>query len=129
MKQSELRLGNYATDNIQTGIITVFNNDTCVLKHKSGIVKCKVSNLNSIPLTEEWLLKFGFITFDSKQIYNEWFLNFDGILKYKIFHSKYTGVEEFTMPHSDKPIKLKHVHQLQNLYFALTGEELTFKSE
>ena len=25
-------------------------------------------------------------------------------------------------------IKLKYVHQLQNLHFALTGEELTFKS-
>ena len=25
--------------------------------------------------------------------------------------------------------RVKHIHQLQNLYFALTGEELTFKSE
>ena len=73
------------------------------------------------------MFKFGFITWDSKQIYNEWWLNFDGVWKYKIFHSKYTGVETFTMPHGDKPIKLKSVHQLQNLYFALTGEELALK--
>jgi hypothetical protein len=26
-------------------------------------------------------------------------------------------------------INIDYVHQLQNLYFALTGEELTFKSE
>ena len=27
----------------------------------------------------------------------------------------------------DKNINIKYVHQLQNLYFALTGEELTIK--
>jgi hypothetical protein len=26
-------------------------------------------------------------------------------------------------------VDIMYVHQLQNLYFALTGEELTFKSE
>ena len=34
------------------------------------------------------------------------------------------NVEEFT-----QTPEIIYVHQLQNLYFALTGEELTFKSE
>ena len=121
MKTQELRIGNL----IQQGEITMISNSNVWIDDDIFLT----DEIEPIPLTEEWLLKFGFITFDSKQIYNEWFLNFDGILKYKIFHSKYTGVEEFTMPHSDKPIKLKHVHQLQNLYFALTGEELIIKNK
>lgn len=118
---NELRIGNFYDDN---GVFKKASPSTI-----EEVWNAPRSWFKPISLTDEWLLKFGFITFDSKQIYNEWFLNFDGVLKYKIFHSKYTGVETFTMPHGDKPIKLKSVHQLQNLYFALTGEELTFKSE
>jgi hypothetical protein len=40
-------------------------------------------------------------------------------------------VEKGTHPRADESIvtlkSIKHVHQLQNLYFALTGEELTLK--
>jgi hypothetical protein len=73
--------------------------------------------IEPIPLTEEWLLRFGFkknragcsmkglkITFDSDE---------------KIFWVDYnfTGTCE-----------LRYVHQLQNIYFALTGNELKSKT-
>lgn len=76
-----------------------------------------------IPLTEEWLLKFGFRMEKGADFFYckrtkmpnvtlEVNLNFRVILfdrKRKVFTDiKYT----------------KYVHQLQNLYFALTGEEL-----
>jgi hypothetical protein len=66
-----------------------------------------------IPLTEEWLLKLGFIKHVSQSIWytlnkvDVWF--FDG---------KYVN---------DIDVEIKYVHQLQNLYFALTNEELTMK--
>lgn len=73
-----------------------------------------------LPLTEEWLIKFGF-----KKPAHSW--NGD------IFHL--TEWDEFPLNWAvamDKNgailvLKLKYVHQLQNLYFALTGEELTIK--
>ena len=76
-----------------------------------------------IPLTEEWLVKFGFEK--SKQPNGTIFYGqrsvFFRITKHPnrddIFH---LFGYEFT-------VVLEYVHQLQNLYFALTGEELTIK--
>jgi hypothetical protein len=71
-----------------------------------------------ILLTEEWLLKFGFNT-------TQWD-NFNS-------HRLMIGNNDYTIViYSDGnceigdvvTCKIKYVHQLQNLYFALTGEEL-----
>ncbi len=123
MKVNQLRIGNYVTDSIQTGAITVFNNDACVLKHKSGIVKCRISDLSPIPLTEEWLLKFGFkksnvYCFGNHKLIIESLMGDRHSCRYRINPDESIWISE-----------LHYVHQLQNLYFALTGEELTFKSE
>ena len=67
-----------------------------------------------IPLTEEWLVKFGFEE-NSTSFTNS--IAYPCIVKLKnqsncIFYNS---------------LQIKHVHQLQNLYFALTNEELTIK--
>lgn len=127
MEANELRIGNYATDSIQTGAITVFNNDACVLKHKSGIVKCRISDLSPVPLTEEWLFKFGFIR--HHRDYSNGIIYIKNVpdntkFEWGVYPNKLgSGIQ------IKNRILLHSVHQLQNLYFALTGEELTFKSE
>ena len=77
------------------------------------------TDFRPIKLTEEWLLKFGFV-------------------KKEIGYSKLTEMEQcflisFGKHTSVNGIKfnneIKTVHQLQNLYFSLTGEELTQVSE
>jgi len=77
---------------------------------------CRDLDIDPIPLTEEWLLKFGFVKHKTTDIYptfaKQMFNWNDGIL-YIIGYG--------FMNH------IKHVHQLQNLYFALTGEELVVK--
>lgn len=76
-------------------------------------------NYNSyepIPLTEEWLLKFGFEKIGGWDDY-------EGYIKDEVeiaLNEKYP-FENYLQK------ELKHVHQLQNLYFALTGKELTIK--
>ena len=76
-----------------------------------------------IPLTEEWLLKFGF----EKIIDNEFTLRYD--LK------KDSRFDYFFPKHNLKTFGLrfqgstffdvvKYVHQLQNIYFCLCGKEL-----
>ena len=142
MEANELRIGNYATDSIQTGAITVFNNDACVLKHKSGIVKCRISDLSPVPITKEWLLKFGFKAWDNKETiyalerdideYNNTCFRFWFQSDKLIFDYIQNEVHPTESVFDDKNIirlDIQHVHQLQNLYFALTNEELTFKSE
>jgi len=74
-----------------------------------------VNNVESvipIPLTNDWMIKFGFELFP-------W-----GFVKNKLrisFNSK----TEFRYISDNISIQIKSVHQLQNLYFALTGDELT----
>ena len=122
MKANELRIGNWYVHPMTP---TKAPSKMLDIDFISGFTE----QFKPIPLTEEWLLKFGYKHFQSEHIYSEWALVIDGILKYKIFQSSYTGVETFTFPNSNKPVTLKHVHQLQNLYFALTGNELTIKEQ
>jgi len=75
-------------------------------------VKWSVKAIKPIPLTEEWLTKFGFKKDDG-------FFNKDGVWLTPDFGLD--GINPF------KPIK--YVHQLQNLFFAITGEELTLENE
>lgn len=84
--------------------------------------------LMPIPLTEEWLAKFGFKRHDEEDC--------NGYLAYRPSTAhfsvrlfiNYTG--HVCAHYSGTAISTNHpqyVHQLQNLYFALTGEELTIK--
>ena len=66
-----------------------------------------------IPLTEEWLLKFGFKKDKVDETYYK--DNFEIMLP-NFFQYKISLISDALV---------KHVHQLQNLYFALTGQELT----
>tara|TARA_R110000803_G_scaffold490_8_gene1694 strand:+ start:357 stop:683 length:327 start_codon:yes stop_codon:yes gene_type:complete len=69
-----------------------------------------------IPITEEWLLRLG----ADKSLYNH-YLDFGYFDIYKLNDVWYVEKEGVTL------CELKHVHQLQNLYFALTNEELKLK--
>jgi hypothetical protein len=70
-----------------------------------------------IPLTEEWLVKLGATKFPSGK--NKWQIGDKStrLLEYLDCRQVFIDVASST--------ELKHVHQLQNLYFALTGEELS----
>jgi hypothetical protein len=76
------------------------------------------SECEPIPLTEEWLLKFGF----TETIKDSWYSK--SIINKLTFHISISGLVAID---NDKPIKaIEYVHQLQNLYFALTGTELEY---
>ncbi len=84
-----------------------------------------------IDLTEEWLVNFGFVIDDSQYgiAWNnghEWHSIYlvpyeNGIASVIKTHG--VGTERNIM----NLCEIKYVHQLQNLYFALTGEELKIK--
>jgi hypothetical protein len=69
-----------------------------------------------IPLTEEWLLKFGFIKTD----YDNFKYYHKGLFQIK------HGIKSYWYQSGDLPVKIEYVHQLQNIYFYLVGEELTY---
>ena len=67
-----------------------------------------------IELTEEWLLKFGFKRFPWGLVKDNLLFKDDLKCSYLILQVG-NGFE----------VKVKYVHELQNLYFALTQRELT----
>ena len=73
-----------------------------------------------IPLTEEWLVKLGGIKPDGLFY---WLGDSDNAITIRV---KSNGSFWFNASNPAMVIKTKieHVHQLQNLYFALVGEEL-----
>jgi hypothetical protein len=85
----------------------------------AGIAECTINleDVKPIPLTEEWLFKFGFEYSD---------LNGDsGLWKIPPFQI-YGKYNQFIY---DYRLDVNYVHQLQNLYFALTGQELNQNEE
>jgi hypothetical protein len=132
--KNELRIGNFINCVFSTRHCEVVEITTDDLKLKNGYAD--YSQIEPIPLTEEWLLKFGF---EKEYFYGDdakfiwWQLNDFGL---EIFNTNKeqgrTSIESkdvgfFYEPMYMDYIEIKHVHQLQNLYFALTGEELTLK--
>jgi hypothetical protein len=118
---NELRIGNWIQDGNEFEQITI-DHLNCLY---SG--RCEY---DPIPLTEEWLLKFGFeykveelgVRFYEIQIGISFIsLSIEGHFNINSGESYWYMDRDFKAP--------KYVHQLQNLYFALTGEELTIKNK
>lgn len=122
VKASELRIGNYVKQGdeiiewnwslLADGVNTLFNAAGSEL------------SVDPIPLNEKWIRQFGYYTeitgkgteVESIPFYsNDSFLTLD----WKTLEPSWEGIE--------LNIKLEFVHQLQNLYFSLTREELQIK--
>jgi hypothetical protein len=121
MKANELRLNNYVYDNESQDVIQIERGEHIEY----------ISLYDPIPLTEEWLLKFGFEICGYNQLswrHTEHIKNFelDGINWADADYPEY----QFLIYNIGNDIfRIHYVHQLQNLYFALTGEELKLKED
>ena len=128
MKANELRLGNYIQFNdtpIANGIYSVMAiKDDLIVAENGGAAY--LNEVEPIPLTEEWLTRFGFELPAHTWIGDKFHLTEYGT------GSKHPngGVWVVAMNKNNAIIsELKYVHSLQNLHFALTGEELTLIDE
>lgn len=137
MKENELRIGNLVQS--YADIITVEYVDKRFIKGVFNRVdiyntSIAVKNVNPIPLTEEWLLKFGFEKVEysderhgfgneyNLKVNEDMFFNYSDDFSLCIYRSKESMKNEIgIIPEWDA---IKHVHQLQNLYYSLTGKEI-----
>ncbi len=123
MKASELRIGNWIDEQgIENQVTDLTWRHGEFETNGTMLVECE-----PIPLTEEWLERFGF-----EQHHDDCS---NGVMYIKDIFSeqpKTWGVYPNEVGSGiviKDSIKLEHVHQLQNLYFALTGEELKQNKE
>ena len=125
MKAEELRIGNYVT-------ITPHSKEDVLQLNQSEMESLYIfknwDRLQPIPLTEEWLKMFGANCIGAKG----W--NFISVNKadtsYIYFNPNGIGlaIDNGTTENAIE-VEIKYVHQLQNLYFALTNTELTIKTK
>jgi hypothetical protein len=117
IQSSELRMNNY-----------VYSSDFVIKSYSpQGLFNLMkniddgYNNIKPIPLTEQWLIDFGF----KNVSLGEWEKG-DIILD-----NEYTdkGIWNIVEDSQCLNINVKHVHQLQNLYFALTNKELNYESK
>ena len=119
MKAQELRIGNFVK----------YRNDIAKIDLEDFKLMCEFPTSHSswkpIPLTEDWLLRFGFEV-EVKTAYSTGLPVDFNIYKKGSF--KFNEIQGnwwvYGVLVKKQPL---YVHKLQNLYFALTGEELTIK--
>jgi hypothetical protein len=119
----ELRIGNLLAPlgfDVSTCIVTGVSNDGIFVDGVPGMRLLDYSEVEPITITPEWLERLGFEKIEHRiegTIYKKNWLRFTG----------YGAVTDWR----GGAISSEHViyiHQLQNLYHALTGEELTIKT-
>lgn len=126
MKAQDLRIGNLVNVLGETRVVKSIDRFGISYDNSQELERLMTFNadkIKPIPLTEEWLVKLGF---EKKNIYgkhNKFFY-----IRNKLYFCEY---DFYSFVYSNNSLEIKepkYVHQLQNLYFVLTGEELTINN-
>jgi len=131
MKANELRIGNKVSYEGSNVTVSTIADDEVTFSDYVSFDYPQIKDISGIELTEEWLVKFGF---------NEDIIFAGSMISKKLHYSPRYNKKEIIISvqfdefeNTNKFIllyyhtKIEYVHQLQNLYFALTGEELELK--
>jgi hypothetical protein len=108
MDAKELRIGNH-----------ILNDGFADEIHHGYEIDDAIHQFEPIPITEEWLLKYGFEHDQDQEIWNHENICISYISDYPMRGFKLYANHEYEIG-----APFKYVHQLQNLYFALTNQEL-----
>ena len=125
MKASELRIGNIVKigwQNLECKIQEIKEKSVRVLYYRDDVKRehssiIEIERLIPTELTEDFVIDLGLKPVEIEN--GEWYYQDNKFL----LNKNYSGF------YYSRNLDVKYVHQLQNLYFALTGEELTIKEE
>lgn len=140
MDAQELRIGNIGYDVIKGRMVEIIGinstwNDVWVRYKNKADYKIDINDFVGYELTEEWLLKFGFVHDCATPDINFWIDMITHYLELRDFRDEWypTYCQLPEMPNERTQRcgmnAIKYAHQLQNLYFALTGTELTISEK
>jgi len=124
---------------LRVGNLVEYNENICVITDIHGYMErvhlegagngnpVHVSKLKGIPLTEEWLKQCGFIESIDEDDEEEISALFNSGIKIMHFFLAPESTGYYYDNGTFEETHIKYVHQLQNLYFALTYKELEIK--
>lgn len=141
MRANELRIGNLIAMNLadfpenyfkvmevaETAMM-VTDEWNCEISIRTGHDFYDVENMEPIPLTEEWLNQFGFnMNPDWTHEPNDGATALLDLGYFRICRNMMGGIMLEDKSGISTGVGVDYVHQLQNIYFVLTGEELKLK--
>jgi len=131
MKASELRIGNYVEDTFNLG-----KRETTQISLEDFAVMLNYGNQSityrPIKITDEWLDKFGFDDVEYKNGYIGFEFRTNMIMDFVLTKPKFMGEwqDDYCFDLGQhRFVPVKYVHQLQNLFFAITMTELEIKQD
>lgn len=128
MEAKNFRIGNVISESGLPKKINTIGDTTFSVKGKHWKAVLH-EEAQAIPLTEEWLLNLGFNKDYQKGYIGIDVGNTDFVLTYPKIMGDFQECFAFQF-HSggwSKFREVKYVHELQNLFFAITGQELELK--
>ena len=126
MKATELRISNLVSHIEESNVLVIdsINRESVWVNESPDYhYEMDIELISPIPLTEEWLIKLGFTKDNYHFVLND---------KCSVTYEKTGSEKGFWYSNDDTDAycyrlkEIKYVHDLQNLYFALYGEELKF---
>jgi len=115
MEAKELRIGNWVKIS-HPDIDKFVYNEMVVIDFVQMVDKKNKYIYDPIPITEEILIKAGFKSIGDEYLFDNDIIYYLNEFSWNMGDISYNG--------SDDWFKCEYVHDLQNFYFALTGEEL-----
>lgn len=126
INRNELRLGSWVNLVIDGKIVKRVQ--ICCLDAEGDLVKGggESDALQPIPITEALLLKFGFKKYDGPAagFYSEW-----QHIEWNTFFVGRCGPKSWSTSMAPWGRPIDHLHQLQNLFQAVTGKELQLQTQ
>lgn len=133
IKASELRIGNLLSYKGEPILIKMISPNTIYFNEGQQ----SINAVDPLLISEEWLMRFGFERTTEGRV-NRWAFDIGnkhiaphGDNKYELSSFAIDGKSAFfcdyTVNNYWAAKKCHYVHQMQNLHFAITGEELTLK--
>ena len=123
---NELRMGNWVMyDNRLFQIEAISRSLPCLNTDEFGIGVVDWNNINPIPLTPEILEKCGLKNGNSELDRNVFYSTNKHLAQFSVNISGSFGIYVGVFI-ALRSVHLEYLHQLQNLYFALTNEELNY---
>ena len=136
MEVQELRIGNLVNHEQTTHVIKSIGgsrvSSVWIRGTDNDVYNSSINHIKPIPLTSEWLVKLGFekskgnfsIDFNLGYLELEYHVIMD-LWEFNIVNVGDSWDEPVSMPLKSP----QFLHHLQNLYFALTGEELVLNDK
>ena len=129
MKNTDLRIGNLvATGNILSIVVEITASGVTYDSLNGSVVSehCEWEDVSGVELSKALLEKYGFVDKFDSDFFDEGDLVYDKIVGKESIGVSYENGKLFVITKSG--LELTHIlffHQLQNLIYSLTGEELT----